>query len=375
MNLEEYRKAMDSLIELCTCVVNDRIPDPEETQKINRDHLYAAAQKHMLTAMAAYALKLAGINDRRFEQDYYKAIRKVAAMEIDKERLFDRMEEEKIWYMPLKGSVLKDLYPSIGLRQMSDFDILFDERYKKEVRNIFRELGYTCKHFGEGNHDVYEKEPVCHFEMHRTLFDASNPVMKKIYEEYMDVKSRLIKDEGREYGCHFDNNDFYIYIIAHEYKHYNGGGTGLRSLLDTYVIWQKWGTELDPDYIAGETKRLGIFEFEQKNRQLALDLFSGKPLTESERKMLDYILMSGTYGNLKNNVEHKINRNGGGRKGKQKYIFRKLFLPMDIIKSYYPFYYKYKIFLPVLFVYRLIKAATFKRKKVMNELRILKKVK
>ena len=28
-------------------------------------------------------------------------------------------------------------------------------------------------------------------------------------------------------------------MIVHEYKHYSGGGTGLRSLLDTYVYLRK----------------------------------------------------------------------------------------------------------------------------------------
>ena len=69
-------------------------------------------------------------------------------MDIDKARLFERMEKGQIWYMPLKGTVIKELYPSIGMRQMSDFDILFDKKYAENVREIMLDLGFTCEHFG-----------------------------------------------------------------------------------------------------------------------------------------------------------------------------------------------------------------------------------
>ena len=72
-----------------------------------------------------------------------KSIRKITAMEIDKKQLFERLEQEKIWYMPLKGTIIKDLYPSIGMRQMSDFDILFDKEYAEIVRDILLDLGFS----------------------------------------------------------------------------------------------------------------------------------------------------------------------------------------------------------------------------------------
>ena len=155
MTQEEYRQAINEVIYLCGCAVNGVIPDKNKTDGLNLDVLYRAADKHFLTAIVGYALETAGIFDNRFIQAKAKSLRKVAAMEIDKELLFQRMEQEKIWYMPLKGVVIKELYPSLGLRQMSDFDILFDKTYTEKVRDIFLELGFICEHFGTGSHDVY----------------------------------------------------------------------------------------------------------------------------------------------------------------------------------------------------------------------------
>jgi hypothetical protein len=183
------------------------------------------------------------------------------------------------------------------------------------------------------------------------------------------------KDENNNYGYHFSTNDLYIYITAHEYKHYSGRGTGLRSLLDTYIIWQKLGDKLEPEYIRTETDKLHITDFEQNNKMLALNLFSGKKLSAGQQEMLEYIVCSGTYGSIKHGVDNKVQKYGGGKKGKRKYILSRLFLPMDEIKAYYPFFYKHKILLPCLFFYRLGRSVTVSRKKTKVQLKNLRRKK
>lgn len=370
MTKEEYRSAIDEVIYLCSCVVNGEAPDKERIDKVNLEHLYKAAEKHSLSAIVAYALESAGVFDHAFIQAKAKAIRKVTVMEIDKELLFERFEQEEIWYLPLKGIVIKDLYPSIGLRQMADFDILYDVNYQKRVREIFTELGYTCQDFNHGDHDVYFKQPVSNFEMHTSLFGLIR--QKEIEDYYRDIRHLMQKDDNNAYGYHFSSTEFYVYIISHEFKHYTRGGTGLRSLLDSYVIWQRLGDELDVDDIRTRTERLCITEFEQKNKKLALDLFSGSVLSEEEQLMLEYVIGSGTYGNPKNDIDNKIDSLGGGKIGKRKYIISRIILPMDAVKYHYPFFYRHKLLLPGLFFYRLGRALTVNRKKTKAQLKILK---
>ena len=373
MTREEYQSAISDVIYLAGCVVNDRIPDKERVKKINMDHLYRASQKHMLTAIVDHALKSAGIRDEKFHQAWAKSIRKITAMDIDKNLLFEEMEKEKIWYMPLKGILIKDLYPSIGLREMSDFDILFDKDYAQKVHDILLKLGFTSDHFGKGNHDVYFKQPVSNFEMHSALFGEDQE--QAIYQYYHNIKPHLIKDEGNQYGYHFSNEDLYIYLTVHEHKHYDAGGTGLRSVLDTYVFWKKFGSQLDTNYISAEAQKLGIGNFEQQNRSLALHLFGNGQLTENDQDMLEYIIYSGAYGTLQHIVENKIKKYNNAEKGKLTFIKNRLFLPLEEVRIHYPFYYKHKILLPVLFVYRIGRALTVSRKTTKNTLKILKKLK
>lgn len=372
MTKEEYRKAIDGVIYLSGCAVNGTVPDKKLVEGLDTEQLRKAANKHFLTAIVCYALEKAGIQDHKLYQAKMKSIRKISAMEIDKKQLFERMEREKIWYMPLKGTVVKDMYPSFGLRQMSDFDILFDKEYAENVRDIMLDLGFTCEHFGKGHHDIYYKQPVSNFEMHTGLFETYKP---EVYEYYKNIKERLIKDEDNNFGYHFRNEDLYIYLTAHEYSHYSGRGTGLRSVLDTYVFWNKFGSQLDEEYISYETKKLGISEFEQQNHSLAMHLFGNGNLTEQDREMLEYVIHSGTYGTLQNGIENNVKKNGGGKKGKIAYVKNKLFMPLDIVKEVYPFYYKHKALLPVLFFYRMGEAVTVKRGQTKKILKILKKLK
>ena len=93
MTKQEYRKAIDDVIYLCGCAVNGVLPEKKRTDEMNLEQLFKASQNHTLSAIAAYALGSAGIKDHAFEQAKAKAIRKEAVMEIDKEQLFQQMEE------------------------------------------------------------------------------------------------------------------------------------------------------------------------------------------------------------------------------------------------------------------------------------------
>lgn len=362
MTHETYRAAIPDVVYLAACAVNNMVPEPERVKEMDLETLYKAADRHMLTGISAMALESAGVRDQAFTQAMGKAIRKVAAFDVERAAILEELEKAGIWYMPLKGSVLKSLYPKIGMRQMADNDILCDPARMSDVRTIMESLGYsTDSTFGCSVHDHYSKPPVCNFEMHRALFGSGHD--QRMTEYYQDVKSRLILNEGSQYGYHFRDEDFYLYMLAHEYKHYSNSGTGLRSLLDTYVYCIRKGKELDWSYIGEETQKLGIAEFEKDNRELAMQLFSGKPLTRQNEEMLDYVLSSGTYGTMKNYINNQIER-----KGRTGYLLSRTFPPLQSMKMLYPVLEHAPFLLPACWVLRLIQAVITKPGKVRYQL-------
>lgn len=369
MEKSEFRRNAADMIYLTACAVNGRKPKQERIEALDLPKLFEVCQKHILTACVAYALESAGVKDNDFTQAKEKAIRKNILLDAERRTILRKLEAEKIWYMPLKGSLLHDWYPKLGMRQMADNDILVDSQKMSDVRDIFLDSGYICEHFGHGNHDVYFKEPVLNFEMHSSLFNTQH--IGNLNDYFKDIKERLIQDENSEYGYHFSNEDFYLFMMAHEYKHFTGGGTGVRSLVDTYVFLRKFKDSLDWDYLNAELEKLGIADFERDNRELAMKVFSFKPLTIEDKKLLDYYVMSGTYGNVSNVVKNGIHFHGNG--SKLGYLRYRFFPPISFLEGSVPWVRKSKLLIPAAYIYRFFRGVTVNRKKVSSEFKQLGK--
>ena len=360
MTGEGYNTAVMDMVWLAGCAVRGETPDHSRAEKIDLSELYKVSERHMLSAAVSAALAAAGIRDSDFLQAEAKAKHKNALLDADRRELTACLDQRGIWYMPLKGAVIKDLYPAYGMRQMSDNDILIDPSREDEVREVMENLGFETVRFGVSNHDVYHKLPVSNFEIHTSLFDDYRN--KKLYEYYKNIEDRLIKGAGSE--KRFTAEDFYVYMTAHEFKHYSGSGTGIRSLLDIYVYLRRYKDELDFGYIDRELEKLEIREFEKQNRSLSFCLFDGKQLTGDQRAMLDYMGNSGTYGTQANSVRNQIERQG--RLG---FFIKKTFLPYRLMLNNYPVLKKVPVLLPLMWIVRLVTAIIVKPKKVLFQLK------
>lgn len=331
------------LIYLLSCAVNGITPDTAKVQAMDLERLYWLAKFHTVRGAVCIALKRAGVHDKQFDQAYKKAVRKNIYLDMERSAILSDFEKQGIWYMPLKGSVLKDLYPENGMREMSDNDVLFDAEKQVQSKSIMLSHGYTVEHYGVGNHDVYMKPPVLNFELHTALFGSAHA--EPLYRYYADTKRLLIKDEGNNYGYHFSDEDFYVYMTAHEWKHYNGSGTGIRSLLDCYVYCKIKGDNLNRNYITEQCRQLEITDFEKERRSLAVKIFSSDTLpdlTESEQEMLIFYLTAGTYGTFDNAIKKKL-------KDQSKLAFwvHSIFIPRKQMAASVPFTAKSPLLYPV----------------------------
>uniref|UniRef100_UPI004056961E nucleotidyltransferase domain-containing protein n=1 Tax=Agathobacter sp. TaxID=2021311 RepID=UPI004056961E len=380
------KKELFDLIYLAGCGVCQVIPDKACLEILDIPVLYNLSKKHFLTALLGTTLKEAGvILPKEWEQAISKAVRKNILFDIEREKLLSFMEQEGIWHLSLKGIILKDFYPSVGMRQMSDNDILFDERFGDKVQKYMQSQGYETVSIAKGNHDIYKKEPIYNFELHRALYGSAN---KKEWENYYkNIKDKLILNSGSFYEYYFRDEDFYIYMVSHAYKHYIGSGTGLRTLLDFYVYLKAKEQDLDFSYIEKECKILGIADFERKNRILCKKAFSitnrydkntwEKQFSQEETEMLFYYLSSGVYGTMERMVENRIRKLEENTKSKSKfrYLWNRLFPDETICKHYLPFC-KYKCLFPIAWAYRImcLLADKKRRKQIIRELKIVKKI-
>ena len=234
MTNAEYICAANDVIYLLSCTLNAHIPDGRRFEGMNIDHIFRVAKSHSLASMIGFELEKCGIIDSKFSQAKISAIRKTIILDYERAAVLKKLDDAGIWYMPLKGSVIKEIYPEVGMREMADNDILFDASRCEDVRNIMENLGFSTEEFGKSLHDHYYKKPVCNFEMHRILFTDLGD--DRFQDYFSQIHTRLLKDKDNQCGYHFSGEDFYIFMIAHEYKDYISSGTGLRSLGDTFIF-------------------------------------------------------------------------------------------------------------------------------------------
>lgn len=132
------------LIYLLSCAVNEDKPDTARVQTMNLEQLYRLANAHTLRAAVYISLRSAGVEDRDFQQAYNKAVRKNVMLDVERTAILAEFERRDIWYMPLKGSILKEMYPENGMREMADNDVLYDADKQAEVREVMLSICYRC---------------------------------------------------------------------------------------------------------------------------------------------------------------------------------------------------------------------------------------
>lgn len=390
MSERQINRTVQDMLYLTACALHSAAPGEGRLAGMDLTALLRLAKYQSMTSIICMALEscggFQGVDPtlvKQWQDEKNKAIRKNLLLEAECGEILRYMESRGIWYMPLKGSVLKELYPGYGMRQMADYDILFDPAAREQMQAYMAGRGYEAESVGRGNHDAYHKPPVYNFELHRALFGTANPVWA---DYYRDVKERLLRDEGNRYGYHFSDEDFYIYIMTHACKHYQAGGTGLRSLTDCYVYCWNKGDTLDWAYIRGELAALGVAEFEQQCREVGKLLFSDpspdavERLNGEQRETLSYLIGSGTYGTVKNRVENQLRalqQDGKpvSRRTRWRYCWRRLVPDREWFRSNEPFCSRHGWAIPLFVVYRVFRGVILRGGQSWREFRMVLKTK
>ena len=182
------------------------------------------------------------------------------------------MDENEISYLPLKGIILQDIYPKLGMRQMVDNDILIDINKRDLVREYMENNGYKVDLYDRDIYDVYMKPPIFNFGMH--VYLTTESVDALIYNYYSDIRQRLERPDENRCQYSFSKADFYIHILVHAYKHfYHTGSIGLKTLADIFVYLNRYNKELDRKYPKSELNKINLTVFEKNITALSKKIF------------------------------------------------------------------------------------------------------
>lgn len=366
----------DYLLELLRCALHDRTARPKP-QDVSWSDVFALAKAHSLSYMAYSAIRKSGFSlgealEREWSNHCAKTLVKFFNQDHECDALCEAFSEAGIANVPLKGSVICKLYPSQEMREMCDLDILVKPEDMERAHEVMllRGYHYLPEHTTSHNRD-YQKPPYLNVEVHFSLMPDENK-MFRYYSDYWERTS--CPDDNKTRKMSWD--DCYIYNMAHAAKHFFLYGTGIRSVLDVYVMRNGLGDVLNRDYIAAEFNKLGISDFSAYFERLADCWFSDENAEISEDLQLyrSRVLESGTYGNdsMKAGALKYMQRGQSLFTAKIMMALSMIFPSYPNMRTGYPSLKKVPFLLPLYWVLRWIKTVLIMPKKIGVYLKKLK---
>ncbi len=360
LNTEKY------LISLLKSTINNEAapPLPED---MDCTALLKLAKHHSVANTAYYALEQLGSLSPELREEWSQLRDREIMRDIHQQTEYDILCEafaqEKIRFLPLKGILIKSLYPQSDFRTMSDIDLLIDEANAEKVKDVMLSLGYEVDSVEFGVHDVYHKKPVVSIEVHRELFGDEGQEFAPLFS---DPWNKCEKRSDTLYE--FTPQYFFAYLLAHGIKHYQQGGTGIRTFMDIEIYRRHFGQQLDMDKLYDMFEKAGQRKLCEDFIRLSELWFGAAEDDGTLDNISRYIISGGTYGTFENQVQYELQS-----KSKGQYIMSKLFPNFQHMKQQYPVLKKAPILLPVMWLVRLVTKPFINRKENAEKLKALSK--
>lgn len=273
--------------------------------------------------------------------------------------VFDAFDKCNIDYMPLKGTLLKDIYQKSEMRSMGDADILIKPEQYERIKPIMQELGF--ENMTESNHEyIWQNKAAC-IELHKRLIPSYN----KDFYAYFGDGWRLAKIKS---GCCYEmtDEDQMIYLFTHYAKHYRDAGVGIRHIVDLWVYRNK-NTNLNEEYIKAELEKLQLYDF-YSNTIRTLDCWFCDGESDSVTDFITNIIFnSGVYGTKEANILSealKISKIYGVENVKNQKRIKLIFPRYESMCRKYVFLRKAPFLLPVMWFVRIFDILMFKRESI-----------
>lgn len=302
---------------------------------------------------------------KHFENLAYKSIALNHKQLYELEEIYNEFDRNGIDYMPIKGAVIKYLYPKPEMRVMCDADILIKPEQYDKIAHIMRKAEF--KETIESDHEFVWDKNVIHIEFHKRLIPSYN----KDYYAYYGDGWRLAKtDRGSRFKM--SDEDTFVYIFTHFAKHYRDGGIGIRHITDFYVYLSA-KPNMDIGYIESELAKLELLDF-YNNTVHTFNVWFGTEIGDEMSDFItDKIFGSGSYGTYKSHVlSSAVKTSNSDRNVKTKKLFNLIFLPYKSMCKKYPILKKFPMLLPIMWVLRGINAVVYHKDRIARQQRDLK---
>ena len=250
------------IISLIRAVMQEQ-PAPLIPAGISVKELFDFARSHAVEALVFRGLApmLSHCDDpvwRQWENRANQLLAQSIVQLQQRDELIHRLTTAGIPVLPVKGCWLKELYPDLGDRQMSDLDMLIPPEDAPSAEKILLSMGYQREEVSF-HHTAYRRPPYTAVELHTSLL----PETDEHFSCYQNIWEKAVPVEGVPGLNRLKPEDEYLYYLVHLSKHLSEGGSGIRSILDN-CIYTRCFPKLDSTYVASELKKLGLSELAQQ---------------------------------------------------------------------------------------------------------------
>ena len=360
-------------IDVIRCLLQEK-EIPQLPEAVTLQQLYAFAKMHNVEAMVYHGLEQLGVDENSpVWQDWQNRADMILTQSIvqlaDRDTLVSVLTEAGIKLLPVKGCWMKELYPEIDYRQMSDLDMLIPAEKAREAEKIMLSLGYKAEEYEEEmNHAGYLKAPYTEVELHTSLLHEDD-------RYYADVWTRVHPEQGKAGLYRFSIEDEYIYYLLHLNKHLESSGTGIRSVLDS-VVYRRAYPHMNRNYLQQELEKLRLWESVQQIEKLSDCWFdSGEPVPAELSGMADFILSAGSYGTVAHFSQRQLEKLEEKYKnpivrGLMYWVIR-ICRPRKEMAKTYPILEKAPVLLPFFWAYRALMKVAKRPAEVWNHIKLV----
>lgn len=332
----------DGLISIVKSVVVDENTSVPSLSEGDIPKLFSLAKEHQVDHLVSYYLFKSG--KAQYANGFYASLSNTTKQTYELGRIREALTKAKIPFIVLKGPVVRELYPEGWMRNSCDIDVLVKEESLMSAGAVLESLSFK-KEETLSSHDVSYRNDTVHVELHYTLIE------KYRFAEVSDILKTVWDSSHTENGVEYVMSDayYYFYHIAHMVKHFEGGGCGIRSVLDLWILNHKPIFDSAARDLLLEKGK--ILKFEKEISRLSEFWFSSKEEVGLET-LEAFILSGGAYGDMANSVAVKKSVRGG----KVGYLMHRLFVPYSQLVKYYPRLSRFPILLPYYEVKRWVQA-------------------
>ena len=229
-------------------------------------------QKQGLLPLVYQGAYLCGVDAKseimqRYQKQYFRHLMRSELQMRKAEQIFKIFDEKGIDYLPVKGCLMKKLYPQPEMRMMGDADILIRREQYARIKPEMEALG-----FEEGvwsNYDVHWTSRELLAELHYRIFSDNH---EDLYGYFGDGWSKAIQTQGSRYT--FSVEDMFLYIFSHMTKHFRFCGIGARQIVDLYV-YRKANPHMDEAKVEAVLGEINLLEFYRNIKKLLAVWFEG----------------------------------------------------------------------------------------------------